>query len=174
MYMSIVRWLHVSDFHLNKYGVDSQRMRKKLPEYLRELGLKCDYVFFTGDLRYAPEHKFAPETALYLKDLCGAVGNTIDRLFIVLGNHDVDRDISLRNEAIDELIGYYKPKEGILKKEDIAGEIGDILTGKAIGRESEEQITVFDATGTALLDLLTGMLALQEAETKKIGQCIEL
>lgn len=117
--MSIVRWLHVSDFHLNKYGVDSQRMRKKLPEYLRELGLKCDYVFFTGDLRYAPEHKFAPETALYLKDLCGAVGNTIDRLFIVLGNHDVDRDISLRNEAIDELIGYYKPKEGILKKEDL-------------------------------------------------------
>ena len=48
------------------------------------------------------------------------------------------------------------------------------MTGKAIGRESEEQITVFDATGTALLDLLTGMLALQEAETKKIGQCIEL
>ena len=64
--------------------------------------------------------------------------------------------------------------QGILKKEDIAGEIGDILTGKAIGRESEEQITVFDATGTALLDLLTGMLALQEAETKKIGQCSEL
>ena len=64
--------------------------------------------------------------------------------------------------------------QGILKKEDIVGEIGDILTGKAIGRENEEQITVFDATGTALLDLLTGMLALQEAETKKIGQHIEL
>lgn len=81
--MSTVRWLHISDFHLNKQGVDSQRMRNRLPEYLQKLGLKCDYIFFTGDLRYAPECKFAPQTDLYLKKICESVGNTVDRLFIV-------------------------------------------------------------------------------------------
>lgn len=54
-------------------------------------------------------------------------------------------------------------KKRLLKPEEIAGEIGDILTGKTIGRENDEQITVFDATGTALLDLVTGDLALSKA-----------
>ena len=64
--------------------------------------------------------------------------------------------------------------EGILKEEDIAGEIGDILTGKVNGRENDSQITVFDATGTALLDLLTGMVALEEAKKHGLGQTVEL
>ena len=64
--------------------------------------------------------------------------------------------------------------EGILKEEDSAGEIGDILTGKVEGRENDSQITVFDATGTALLDLLTGMVALDEAKKHGLGQTVEL
>lgn len=63
---------------------------------------------------------------------------------------------------------------GILEKDEIAGEIGDILIGKTIGRENEEQITVFDATGTALLDLATAKQAFAKAEEKKIGQVVEL
>lgn len=65
-------------------------------------------------------------------------------------------------------------KKGILKEEDIAGEIGDILIGRTAGRETAEQITVFDATGTALLDLLTAKLALEKAEEKQLGQDVEL
>ena len=65
-------------------------------------------------------------------------------------------------------------KKGILKEEDITGIIGDVITGKASGRDSDDQITVFDATGTALLDLLTGMLALKEADKAGLGQAIEL
>jgi len=63
---------------------------------------------------------------------------------------------------------------GILKREAISGEIGDIMTGKAVGRENDEQITVFDATGTALLDLLTGKLALDAAGKKGVGGTVKL
>lgn len=63
---------------------------------------------------------------------------------------------------------------GILKREDIAGEIGDILIKKTIGRENDRQITVFDTTGTALLDLLTGKLALDAASEKGIGSTVKL
>lgn len=31
-----IKWLHVSDIHLNKQDVDTRRMRKKLLEYLKE------------------------------------------------------------------------------------------------------------------------------------------
>ena len=65
-------------------------------------------------------------------------------------------------------------KKGILKAEDIAGEIGEILTGKTCGRESDEQITVFDATGTALLDLLTAKLALSKASEQGLGETVNL
>lgn len=65
-------------------------------------------------------------------------------------------------------------KKGILKEEAIAGEIGEILTGKTKGRESEEQITVFDATGTALLDLLTAKLALEKAGELGLGETVNL
>jgi alanine dehydrogenase len=64
--------------------------------------------------------------------------------------------------------------EGILKREAIAGEIGDIMIKKTTGRENKEQITVFDTTGTALLDLLTGKLALDSAGKKGIGCTVKL
>lgn len=65
-------------------------------------------------------------------------------------------------------------KKGILKETEIAGEIGDILAGKTEGRQSDDQITIFDATGVALLDLATAMLALEESEKQQIGQTAEL
>lgn len=64
--------------------------------------------------------------------------------------------------------------KGILKRDEIAGEIGEILIGKTEGRQNETQITVFDATGTALLDLLTAKLALSEAENQGLGETVKL
>ena len=52
--MDKIHWLHLSDIHLNKRDVDSRRMRNKLLEYIKELGTQIDYIFITGDLRYAP------------------------------------------------------------------------------------------------------------------------
>ena len=38
-------------------------------------------------------------------------------------------------------------KQGVLKEENIAGEIGDVIAGTIKGRENDEQTTLFDATG---------------------------
>lgn len=64
-------------------------------------------------------------------------------------------------------------KQGYMNRDDIAGEIGEALL-KQNGRENERQITVFDTTGVALLDLATGMLAIEEAEKQKLGQIVEI
>ena len=49
----MINWLHISDLHLGSEGAITNMMRDELPEYLKELGVKCDYVFCTGDIRTA-------------------------------------------------------------------------------------------------------------------------
>lgn len=51
-------------------------------------------------------------------------------------------------------------------------EIGDLLTGAAKLRRSDDDITVFDMTGLALQDLTVGRLVLQRAAERGIGSSI--
>lgn len=63
-------------------------------------------------------------------------------------------------------------KEGIFNKDHIVGEIGDILTGKVEGRNSDDQITVFDATGMALLDIACAKAAIDKANELCLGTTV--
>lgn len=49
-----IKWLHISDIHLNKTGTETRRMRMQLISYLKSAKVLYDYLFVTGDLRYAP------------------------------------------------------------------------------------------------------------------------
>lgn len=60
-------------------------------------------------------------------------------------------------------------KEGIIKKSDINGEIGELLKGDILGRENDEEITIFDATGLYVLDLVTAKIAIKKAREDGIG-----
>lgn len=62
---------------------------------------------------------------------------------------------------------------GLIGKEDVT-EVGMVLAGKAEGRTSDDQITLFDATGMALQDIITSHLALRRAEERKLGAVIEM
>lgn len=135
------KWLHVSDIHLNKRGVETRRIRTKLLEFLKENNIECDYVFFTGDLRFAPYGAFADDTHKFLDDLCEAVNVSIENLFIVPGNHDVNRSDISRMEAVNQILnnkseGYYEFKEGIIKSDDLKR----LVSGKQEFIEKVEEI----------------------------------
>ncbi|MEW6229095.1 MAG: ornithine cyclodeaminase family protein [Bacillota bacterium] len=51
----------------------------------------------------------------------------------------------------------------------IYGEIGEILLGKKLGRQSREEITVYKAVGIAALDLAVGKLVYVKAVEKGLG-----
>lgn len=61
--------------------------------------------------------------------------------------------------------------EGALKKLD--GEIGAVIAGRAKGRRSEDDITIFDASGIALLDLAMGEALVSAAEEHGVGSLVE-
>ena len=65
-------------------------------------------------------------------------------------------------------------KQRIINKSDLVGEIGQVLTGLVPGRTSNDEITIFDATGLALLDLVTGKKAIDAAKKSKIGTIVEI
>ncbi len=47
-------------------------------------------------------------------------------------------------------------KEGLITEDHIIGSIGDVLLGRAPARESEDEITLFDALGLAVEDVICG------------------
>lgn len=61
-----------------------------------------------------------------------------------------------------------------LKKEETYCDLGTIVAGKKKGRESEDEITVFDSTGFAMEDLVTYTYLYELAEKFDIGKRISI
>ena len=54
--------------------------------------------------------------------------------------------------------------EGLIDESHITGTIGDLLTGKCPGRESNGEITLFDALGLAIEDVICARFLYQKAK----------
>lgn len=61
-------------------------------------------------------------------------------------------------------------REGAFKREDIYAELGEIVTGQKKGRTSNDEITLFKATGLAIEDIATAHKVYQLAKKKGIGK----
>jgi alanine dehydrogenase len=59
--------------------------------------------------------------------------------------------------------------QGLITEADLAGEIGEVITGKKPGRTSDEEITLFDSTGIALQDSATVPLEYERAVAAGVG-----
>lgn len=81
-------------------------MRRKLPQYILDNNIEYDYVFCTGDIRdSSAEHWREPfPSADFLKNLCEIRNISLDNLFIVPGNHDVNRTASDRENVVENML----------------------------------------------------------------------
>ncbi|MHA2191440.1 MAG: ornithine cyclodeaminase family protein [Candidatus Thorarchaeota archaeon] len=64
--------------------------------------------------------------------------------------------------------------QGIISEENVHAEIGDILSGKKTGRETQDEITVFDSTGLAAQDIAAASVVFQLAQKRGLGKSIKL
>jgi alanine dehydrogenase len=60
-------------------------------------------------------------------------------------------------------------REGLITEDDVAGEIGKVICGELEGRQSDDQVTVFDSTGIALQDSATVPLEYERAVAAGVG-----
>lgn len=52
---------------------------------------------------------------------------------------------------------------GLIRREDVSAELGEIVAGKSPGRTSPEEITIFDSTGIALEDAVSAVAVYERA-----------
>ncbi|MEM6453660.1 MAG: NACHT domain-containing protein, partial [Acidobacteriota bacterium] len=87
--------LHLSDLHArDNTAWDANRVTRTLIEDLTDLandGLRPDLVLFTGDLAWAGKPEEFEWGWAFLESVLDACGLGRDALFLVPGNHDIDR-----------------------------------------------------------------------------------
>lgn len=63
-----------------------------------------------------------------------------------------------------ELVGAFE--RGVMKKDDVAGDLVGLIKGEKIGRKDEDEITVFVSVGSAVVDLLSAQLVYETIKSK--------
>jgi len=58
---------------------------------------------------------------------------------------------------------------GALRRDDVV-QLGDVLIDTAEGRQSDEDITIFDSTGLAIQDLAIALTAMERADDLDVPQ----
>jgi alanine dehydrogenase len=63
---------------------------------------------------------------------------------------------------------------GFVTRADVHAELGEVITGKKAGRTSEDEIIIFDSTGTALQDVAAAALVYERAIRAGMGVFLNL
>ncbi|HXH62001.1 MAG TPA: ornithine cyclodeaminase family protein, partial [Fimbriimonadaceae bacterium] len=102
---------------------------------------------------------------------CVKSARELDTALVARSRFIVDCRESAFNEAGDFLI----PKqEGAVGDEHVRAELGEVLAGKARGRTSEEEVTVFKSLGVAVEDLAAAHHIYRAAIDQGAGVSLEL
>ena len=96
-----ITWLHISDLHLRgSRAYDANIVLKALlrdvGERIAQDGLRPDFVAVTGDLTFSGKPAEYDLARQFFDELLRVTGLGKDRLFLVPGNHDVDRSLITR------------------------------------------------------------------------------
>ena len=76
-------------------------------------------------------------------------------------------DIAEQSATIGEL--HHAIQQGLLRTNAIHSELGSVIAGQKPGRETKNEIIIFDSTGTALQDVAAAAIIYENAIAKGIG-----
>jgi alanine dehydrogenase len=65
-------------------------------------------------------------------------------------------------------------KDGAIDESHIAGEIGEVLAGRLVGRVGPEEITLFKSLGMAVEDVATAAYVYARARAQRVGREVDL
>ncbi|WP_338693164.1 ornithine cyclodeaminase family protein [Streptomyces sp. Q6] len=95
----------------------------------------------------------------------------LDTEAVVRSTVVVDAYDTARAKSGDVLLPF---AEGALREDDFRRELGDVLTGRAPGRTSRDEITLFNSVGVGLQDLAVARLLIDLARQRGVGTEVDL
>jgi alanine dehydrogenase len=113
----------------------------------------------------------APGAHVNAVGFSGPDGREIDTAAVARARLYVDRRESAVTEKGDVVIPV---AERAIGEDHIVGELGEVVIGKAPGRSTREEITLFESAGLAVEDLASAHHLYERAKEKGIGTRVEL
>jgi alanine dehydrogenase len=95
----------------------------------------------------------------------------VDEETILRSRIFVDSVEACLEEAGDLIIPF---KKGRIHREDIQGELGELVLGRKAGRRTPDEITYFKSVGNAVQDISVALAIFQKAKDRGLGQEILL
>ena len=90
---------------------------------------------------------------------------------------EIFRNAKIVNDSIEQCVEkgetWHPLNENVISRDDIHAEIGEILLDKKPGRESDEEVTIFDSTGMAIQDNTTSARIYRNALERRVGTFFE-
>ncbi|GAB4480664.1 MAG: hypothetical protein OHK0031_02000 [Anaerolineales bacterium] len=90
--MTVLRWLHVSDFHFGRDKVEIEEVSRQIVQHVKEkqdAGFGPQMIFVTGDIAFSGQDlQYQKFNQVFLEPLI----NFTENIFLVPGNHDLDRN----------------------------------------------------------------------------------
>lgn len=90
----------------------------------------------------------------------------------LLAANVVIADILDQSATIGDL--HHAIDRGLMRRDDVRGELGDVVSGRIRGRLSDDEIVIFDSTGTALQDVAAAAVVYDRAIARSEGVTINL
>jgi alanine dehydrogenase len=91
---------------------------------------------------------------------------------MLLSENKIVVDILEQCASIGEL--HHALAAGLITRQDVHAELGDVIAGTKPGRTSADEIIIFDSTGMALQDVIAAAAAYEKAVSKAVGLLINL
>ena len=93
------------------------------------------------------------------------------------GKQEIDARLLAKSKIVCDVIEqcagmgdlHHALSEGLLVDADVHAELGEVVAGIKVGRESEAEIIVFDSTGMALQDVAAAACLYEKAEQQRAG-----
>lgn len=180
-----IRWLHLSDFHVGKDAYASRKLFEYILAHVGDridAGFAPDLVFVSGDLANRGEaveyDEFWLEFALPLLERIGLEEN---RLFVVPGNHDVQRDENAainRATIADPASRYFDPTpegqklRGMLLARFESYLIADLTAGAGGLRDaagSYARVVEINGAQVGIAGVNTAWLSMDDADKEKLA-----
>jgi ornithine cyclodeaminase/alanine dehydrogenase-like protein (mu-crystallin family) len=153
--------------------------------YARELGLDAEAVDDVGAAARRSEvivtitpartpivqaDDVAPGTLVVALGADGPGKQELDPALLLRGLVVVD----ILEQAADSGDLQHALAAGLMRREDVHAELGQIVAGVRPGRSADDQTFVFDGTGTALQDVAAARLLVDEARRAGLGVDVDL
>lgn len=141
----------------------------------------------------APSKQDAVERADILVTTTRGKGSLVEAAWVRPGTHivaigtdthgkqelepEVFRNAKIVNDSKAQCIEkgetWHPLNKGVIREDDIHAEIGEILLGRKAGRESDDEVTIFDSTGMAIQDNTTSHQIYRNAIASNTGTTFE-